>query len=178
LPERIVAALNSVLRPEDLVVLDCGNSRMFVAKLFQSKAAGQVVAPGGAAGVGWGIPAALAARLIRPDRRVVCVCGDGGMLMMLHALETARQYRLPVTYVVMNNAGLCNVSDFQAPGRRIATEYDELDFASIARTMGCSGVKVRKPSDLEPALQAALESDLPTVVDVSTSQQPHFVLMS
>jgi acetolactate synthase-1/2/3 large subunit len=178
LPERIVAALNSVLRPEDLVVLDCGNSRMFVAKLFQSKAAGQVVAPGGAAGVGWGIPAALAAQILRPDRRVVCVCGDGGMLMMLHALETARQYRLPVTYVVMNNAGLCNVSDFQAPGRRIATQYDELDFASIARTMGCSGVKVRKPSDLEPALQAALESDLPTVVDVSTSQQPHFVLMS
>ncbi|MEW6441324.1 MAG: thiamine pyrophosphate-binding protein [bacterium] len=178
LPERIIGALNAVVGPKDLVTLDCGNSRMFAAKLFQSKAAGQVVAPGGAAGVGWGIPAALGAQLVRPDRRVVCVCGDGGMFMMLHCLETARQYRLPVTYVVLNNAGLCNVLDFQAPGRRIATEYDEPDFAAIARTMGCSGAKVRKPSELEPALEAALSSDRPTVVDVATAKQPHFVLMS
>lgn len=178
LPERIVGALNRVIQAEDLVVLDCGNSRMFMAKLFQSKSPGQVVAPGGGAGVGWGIPAALSAQMLRPDRRVVAVCGDGGMLMMLHALETARQYRLPVTYVVMNNAGLCNVSDFQAPGRRIATEYEETDFASIAVSMGCAGVKVRKPAELEPALEAALAEERPSVVDVSTAKQPHFVLMS
>lgn len=178
LPERIVGALNRLVKADDLVVLDCGNSRMFMAKLFQSKSPGQVVAPGGGAGVGWGIPAALSAQMLKPERRVVAVCGDGGMLMMLHALETARQYRLPVTYVVMNNAGLCNVSDFQAPGRRIATEYEETDFASIAVAMGCAGVKVRKPAELEPALEAALADDRPSVVDVSTAQQPHFVLVS
>lgn len=176
-PERIVAALDRTVGRDDLLVLDGGNNRMFFAKLFASKKAGQIVAPGGAAGVGWGVPAALAAQLIQPERNVVCVCGDGGMMMMLYALEMAKQYALPVTYVVMNNACLANVMDFQAADRRIATEYPEADFAAIARSMGCAGAKIQKPGDLEPALEEAIRNERPALIDVSTSRQPHFVLM-
>jgi acetolactate synthase-1/2/3 large subunit len=179
LPERIVRGLNETVGPDDLVVLDCGNNRMFMANLFQSKSAGQLLSPGGAAGVGWGVPAALAAQIIRPDKRVVGVCGDGGMMMMLHNLETAKQYDVPISYVVVNNACLGNVLDYQAPGRSIATEYPETDFAGIARAIGCVGIKVENPADLEPALADATRSDRPAVVDVSTSsKQQHFVLMS
>ena len=178
MPERIIRGLNRTVGPDDLVVLDCGNNRMFMANLFQSKKAGQVVAPGGAAGVGWGVPAALGAQLIRPDRRVVGVCGDGGMMMMLYTLEMAKQYEVPINYVVVNNACLGNVLDYQAPGRAIATEYPETDFAGIARSMGCVGIKVEHPSDLEPALEDATKSEGPAVVDVSTSRRQHFVLMS
>ncbi len=177
MPERIVAELNKRVAPEDLVVLDCGNNRMFMAHLFQSKRPGQILAPGGVAGVGWGVPAALAAQLVHPDKRVVCVCGDGGMLMMLYALEMAKQYEAPISYVVMNNACLGNVLDYQAPGRTIATEYPETDFAAIARAIGCAGIKVEQPSDLEAALADAVGSEGPAVVDVSTSRQPHFSIM-
>jgi acetolactate synthase-1/2/3 large subunit len=178
MPERIVRGLNETVGPDDLVVLDCGNNRMFMANLFRSKAPGQVLAPGGAAGVGWGVPAALAAQLIRPDKRVVGVCGDGGMMMMLYTLEMAKQYEVPVNYVVVNNACLANVLDYQAPGRAIATEYPETDFAAIARSIGCVGIKVEHPADLEPALEDATKSERPAVVDVSTSKKQHFVLMS
>jgi acetolactate synthase-1/2/3 large subunit len=178
MPERIVQGLNRRVGPDDLVVLDCGNNRMFMANLFQSKKAGQVVAPGGAAGVGWGVPAALAAQLIRPDRRVVGVCGDGGMMMMLYTLEMARHYEVPINYVVVNNACLANVLDYQAPGRAIATEYPEADFAGIARSIGCVGIKVEDPADLESSLEDAMKSESPAVVDVSTAKQQHFVLMS
>ena len=177
MPERIVRGLNRMVGPDDLVVLDCGNNRMFMANLFQSKTPGQVLAPGGAAGVGWGVPAALAAQLIRPDKRVVGVCGDGAMMMMLYTLEMAKQYEVPVNYVVLNNACLGNVLDYQAPGRAIATEYPEPDFAAIARSIGCVGIKVERPSDLEPALEDATKSERPAVVDVSTSKKQHFVLM-
>ncbi len=178
LPERIVGGLNATVGPEDLVVLDCGNNRMFMANLFQTKSPGQLLSPGGAAGVGWGVPAALAAQMICPDRRVVGVCGDGGMMMMLHNLQTAKQYEVPVSYVVLNNACLGNVLDYQAPGRSIATEYPETDFAGIARSIGCVGIKVEHPSDLEPALQDAKGSESPALVDVSTSKErQHFVLM-
>jgi acetolactate synthase-1/2/3 large subunit len=178
MPERIVRGLNETVGPDDLVVLDCGNNRMFMANLFQSKTPGQVLAPGGAAGVGWGVPAALAAQLICPDKRVVGVCGDGAMMMMLYTLEMAKQYEVPINYVVMNNACLGNVLDYQAPGRAIATEYPETDFAGIARSIGCVGIKVEHPSDLEPALEDARKSERPAVVDVSTSKKQHFVLMS
>jgi acetolactate synthase-1/2/3 large subunit len=177
MPERIIRSLNRMIKPDDLVVLDCGNNRMFMSNLFQSKSAGQVLGAGGAAGVGWGVPAALAAQMIRPDKRVVGVCGDGGMMMMLYALEMAKQYEVPVNYVVVNNACLQNVLDYQAPGRAIATEYPQVDFAAIARSMGCVGIKVEHPSELEPALEDATKSERPAVVDVSAAKRPHFVLM-
>ncbi|UCD58502.1 MAG: thiamine pyrophosphate-binding protein, partial [Candidatus Hydrogenedentota bacterium] len=176
-PERIVNDLNETVGPDDLLVLDGGNNRMWCAKHFRSKKAGQVVAPGGAAGVGWSVPASLAAQLVLPDRKVVCVCGDGGMMMMLYSLEMARQYELPLTYVVMNNSCLGNVRDFQAPDRRIATEYPEVDFAAIARAIGCKGLKIEKPDELKPALEAAIGSDRPAVIDVVTSKEAHFKLM-
>jgi len=116
--------------------------------------------------------------MLRPDKRVVGVCGDGGMMMMLYVLEMAKQYEVPVNYVVVNNACLANVLDYQAPGRAIATEYPEADFAGIARSIGCVGIKVEHPSELEPALEDATKSERPAVVDVSTSKEQHFVLMS
>jgi acetolactate synthase-1/2/3 large subunit len=177
-PERIIDAVQRVVRPDDLVVLDAGNNRMFFAKLFRSLKAGQIVAPGGAAGMGWGVPASLAAALVHPDRRIVSVCGDGSMMMVLYALEMANQLELPITYVVVNNACLGNVMDFQRPERKSASQYPEADFAAIAESMGCRGMKVEKPANLESALKEAIESERPAVVDVSTNPKPHFVLMT
>jgi acetolactate synthase-1/2/3 large subunit len=177
-PERIVDAVQKVVRPDDLIVLDAGNNRMFFAKLFRSLKAGQIVAPGGAAGMGWGVPASLAAPLVHRGRRVISVCGDGSMMMVLYALQMAKQLELSITYVVVNNACLGNVMDFQRPERKSASQYPEANFAAIAESMGCRGIKVEKPANLESALKEAVESEQPTVVDVSTSPKPHFVLMT
>jgi acetolactate synthase-1/2/3 large subunit len=96
-PERIVNDLNESLGPDDLLVLDAGNNRMWCSRHFKSKSAGQVVAPGGAAGVGWGPPASLAAQLVLKDRNVVCVTGDGGMRMHQYTMEMANEHELPIT---------------------------------------------------------------------------------
>jgi acetolactate synthase-1/2/3 large subunit len=176
-PERIVNELNQALGPDDLLVLDGGNNRMWCAKHFKSKKAGQVIAPGGAAGVGWSVPASLSAQIVSPERKVVSVCGDGGMMMMLYCLEMAKQYEAPITYVVMNNASLGNVRDFQSPERRIATDYPEADFAAIGRAIGCKGLKITDPKELGSSLEAAMQSDRPAVLDVTTSQEAHFKLM-
>jgi acetolactate synthase-1/2/3 large subunit len=177
-PQRIVHELNRTMGPDDLLVLDAGNNRIWCANLFQSKRAGQVIGPGGAAGVGWGVPASLAAQMILQDRKVVGVSSDGGMMMMLYSLEMAKQYELPLTYVVMNNASLGNVRDYQPSDRKIASEYPAADFASIARAMGCEGFRIQKPQDLGPALREAMESDRPSVVDVVTSEESHFKIMA
>ncbi len=177
-PERIVCELNGAMGEDTLLCLDAGNNRQWFARHFRSTKAGQVFAPGGAGGVGWGTPAALAAQLLRRDAKVVAVCGDGGMMMMLHCLESAKQYGLPVTYVVLNNAALGNIRDFQAPDRRYCTEYAAPDFASYARAAGCGAYKVERPGDLGDALKSALASGAPSVVEVITKLEPHFKLMT
>lgn len=176
-PARVVNDVNKLVKVDDIVVLDTGNNRIFFKKLFKSKRAGQVFAGGGVAGMGWGIPAALAAQVLNPKRRVICGTGDGCMMMMLHCLETASQYELPVNFVVLNNSLLGNINDFMGNNKELITEYPEVDLASTAKSMGCMGIKVNEPKDLEPALKEALESDRPALVDVTTARTSHFTMM-
>jgi len=177
-PGRVVEEVTKVLGPDDLLVLDAGNNRIFFTHLYQSTKAGQVFAGGGVAAMGWGAPAGLAAQLINPDKRVVCPMGDGCMFMALTCLETAAQYDLPVTYVILNNSVLGNVNDFMNPELRMITEYNEPDFASLAKASGWMGMKVTKPQELGPALKEAIESERPALVDVTTMHQPHFSMMT
>ena len=178
LPGRIVGEVSNVLGDDDLLVLDAGNNRIFFTHLYQSKKAGQIFAGGGVAAMGWAAPASLAAQMLNPDKRVVCVTGDGSMFMALNCLETAVQYDLPVTYVILNNSVLGNVNDFMGPERRFVTEYDEPDFASMAKAAGWMGLKITKPQELQPALKEAIESERSALLDITTLHQPHFTMMS
>jgi acetolactate synthase I/II/III large subunit len=177
-PERVVKAVNDVIGEDDLVVLDAGNNRMFFAHHFQSRKAGQLLAAGGVAAIGYGPAAAMSAQLTCPDRRVLCVCGDGGFMQHLYALEMVREMGLPITYLVMNNRCLGNVRDFQPPDRRIATEYEAIDFVRIAGGFDVPAVRVEHPADLEAAITRGLESDGPMVIEVMIDDAPHFRLMS
>lgn len=178
MPGRIVREINDLIGTDDILVLDTGNNRIFFANLFKSKRAGQVFAGGGVAGMGWGVAAALAAQILNPTRKVICPTGDGCLMMTLNCLETASQYEIPVTYVVLNNSVLGNVNDFMAPGRKTVTEYREADLAGTARSMGCVGIKVKAAADLARALGEAVASGRPSLVDVTTAHVPHFGLMS
>lgn len=177
-PERVVRDVNEMIDADDLIVLDGGNNRMWFAHHFQSKRCGQIIAPGGAAGVGYAPPASIAAKILNPGRRVVGISGDGGMMMHLYSLEMAKQYELAITYVIMNNACLGNVMDYQAPERRIMTQYPQPDFAEIAHGIGCKGIKVEKPDEIKPALKEAFKNNAATVVDITVQDCPHFILMS
>ncbi|MGB2800069.1 MAG: thiamine pyrophosphate-dependent enzyme, partial [Dehalococcoidia bacterium] len=173
LPQRIVRELNDVVDPSVIVTLDAGNNRLWMSHFFKSKDVRTVFCPGGIAGMGWGPPAALAAKLVNPQRPVLSVSGDGGFAMILHVLSTAVQYDLPVAFVVMNNSGLGMVRDIQRE-RKIATDFPATDFARIAEAFGCRGVRVTEAGKLGGAVKEALKADVPTVVDVITSQEEPF----
>jgi len=182
LPQRIVKVIDAVVPPETLVTLDAGNNRIWMAHFFKSKEAGTVFCPGGIAGMGWGAPAALTAKLLHPDRPVLSVSGDGGFAMTFHVLSTAVQHNLPVVFLVMNNSVLGNVRDPQfhmMNGRVMTSEFIDTDFAQIGRAFGCNGVRIDKPDDLEPAIREALSASVPTVIDVITEpNEPHFKLVN
>lgn len=162
----IVRVLDRLLTPQDMLTLDAGNNRIWVTSMLRLRTPGQLVVPGGIGGMGWALPAAAATKLVHPDRNVICLIGDGGAAMTLSTLATCVQQRLPITVIVCNNQGLGMVRD-NMKQRRIAVDFSDIDFAMVARGMGCNGVRVDRADALADAIVAARSSHLPTVIDVS-----------
>lgn len=162
----LVAVLDRVLTPSDMLVLDAGNNRIWVTSMLRIRTPGQLVAPGGIGGMGWGLPAAAATKLVYPKRNTICLIGDGGAAMTLSTLATCVQEKLPITVIVANNQGLGMVRD-NMKGRRIAVDFSPIDFAMMARGMGCHGIRVDRADALADALAAARGADRPTVIDVA-----------
>ena len=170
LPQRVVRELNESLPPSTIVSLDAGNNRIWMVHYFQSKEAKTVLCPGGIAGMGWAAPAAVGAQFVYPQRPCVSVSSDGGFALSLHALSTARQYDLPVVFVVMNDSALGMVYTGQGE-RKIASEFIETNFAKVAEGFDCQGIRVEKPEELGKALKHAIDSKRPSVVDVVISRE-------
>jgi acetolactate synthase I/II/III large subunit len=178
LPERIVSAIQEAATPDTILTLDAGNNRLWMTHYFKSLKAGTVFCPGGLAGMAWGPPAAITAKLLNPGKPVISVSGDGGFAMVAHVLSTAVQYKLPIAFVVMNNSLLGMIYDGQQ-GKPVATEFIETDFSIIGQGFGARGVRIRKPEEITPAIKEALKADLPTVIDVITDQtESHAKIMS
>lgn len=171
LPQRIIGELQRHL-PEDVVVTcDAGENRIFMTHCYQTRMAGSFLQAAGAGPMGFGIPAALAAKLVHPDRPVVAVCGDGGFAMTMNGLMTAVEQNLPIIVVIFNNQALGWSLHSRGP---FATTLGDFDHAAIARGMGCEGVRITEASQLGAALRTALECNRPTVIDVLTSLDVSF----
>ena len=172
LPQRVVRILQETMPADTVYALDAGNNRTWMAHLYQAQQAHTFFCPGGTAGMGWGLPAAVGLQIAYPGRPVVCVSGDGGYMMTVNALSTAMQYRLPIICVVFNDGALGMVRHHQAPGQYIASEFAETDNAAVARGFGCFGAQVSDSRELPAALREARASGLPAVVDVLIDRGP------
>ena len=170
LPQRIIKEIHEAIDDDAIITCDAGENRIFMTHYFQSKGAGTFIQPAAIGGMGYAIPAALAAKLVSPDRQAVAVCGDGGFAMGLNGLMSARENKLPITVVVFNNQALGWVINSQGD-RVIASEFEDFDHAAIAEAMGCRGIQVEEPAELRAVLAGALESGVTTVVDVATSRE-------
>jgi acetolactate synthase-1/2/3 large subunit len=166
MPQRIIAELQRALPPDGMVTCDAGENRIFMTHFFQTRQAGCFLQAAGAGPMGFAIPAALAVKLIHPDRAVVAVCGDGGFAMTMNGLMTALEHDLPIVVLVFNNHALGWSRHSRGP---FATEFQDFDHAAMAVAMGCHGIRVRDAEELAPALAEAIACRRPVVVDVHTS---------
>jgi acetolactate synthase-1/2/3 large subunit len=128
----------------------------------------------GMAHLGFGLPYALALRAAHPGRPVVNVTGDGAFGFTLAELDTARRLGLPVVTVIHDNAawGVIRFGQERA-GFELDTALEGTDYAAVARAFGCHGERVTELGEVRPALDRALASGLPAVVDVGTRFVPH-----
>lgn len=177
-PERLCAELTAHLPDNALLVSDTGHSGMWSGGMIDlcRPDQGYIRAAGS---LGWGLPAALGAQVAQPDRPVVLFTGDGGLWYHIGELETAVRCQIPAVIVVNNNSALnqeINVYT-SAYGGSLHGRHGELwhfretDFAAVAESMGALGLTVRKAQDFEGALDAALASGRPAVINVVTDRE-------
>jgi acetolactate synthase I/II/III large subunit len=168
-PSQVIAALREVLPENAVMTNDAGNFSAFLHRHWRyNEARTQLAAANGA--MGYGVPAAVAAKLAAPERPVVACCGDGGFLMTGQELETAVRCGAPILVVVFRNGMHGTIAMHQARdvGRTAGVEIGEVDLAGFARSLGAAGYTVREPGDLAPTLSNALASDSVALVDVVT----------
>jgi acetolactate synthase-1/2/3 large subunit len=171
LPQRVIGELQRNLPEDAIVTCDAGENRIMMTHFYQTKRHEGFLQAAGSGPMGFGIPAALGAKLVHPDRPVVAVCGDGGFAMTMNGLMTAIEQDIPIVTVVFNNKALGWV--LHGSGR-FAAEFNDFNHAEIAKAMGCRGVRVTDPAALGPALREALAARAPTVIDVMTSLEVTF----
>ncbi len=174
---RLMGALNETMPADGILVADGGFAAHWSGLLYDTRRAGRVyIANRGLASIGYGLPGAIGAQLAAPDRVVVGLTGDAGLNMTLGELETAARVGAPVVLVVINNAASGYVKALQHAmygGRYQSSDLREMDYARIAESMGCRGIRVTEPDDLAGALRAAMTArERPTVVDVVVTRDP------
>ena len=175
-PERLMAEINAVLAPDAIISLDAGNNRVWVTHYYQVKEAGAMLIPGGTAGMGWGPPAILGAKIAHPERQCVSISGDGGFGLSIQAFQTAVDYQMPIVFIVMNDSGLGMVMRGQGD-KRIASEYRPTDYARLAEAYGGRGYRVESPDQLRPTLEQALQSGVPSIIDVPIDPRVDYLKM-
>ena len=119
--------------------------------------------------MGYGLPAAVAAQLIHPERVVVCFTGDGDFVMSSPELATAVQYDLPIVVLLVNNgmyAAIRMHQERQFPGRVVGTDLENPDFPALANAYGAHGERVERTGDFEAAFDRALASGRPSVLEL------------
>jgi acetolactate synthase-1/2/3 large subunit len=171
-PERLAADIRQVLTPETIVVADASYATLWMACYTPSLKVGmRFITPRGLAGLGWGLPLAIGAKVARPDSPVLCMVGDGGFAHVWSELETAARRKTPVVLTVLNNGCLGyqkDAEDVKFGRHSTACYFTPVDHAGIARASGCRGIRIEKAGDYLPALREALACNETTVLDVIT----------
>lgn len=177
-PHDVVASARRASPAGSPATVDAGAHMLVAMPLWDADAPGELLISSGLATMGFALPAAVASALAFPERRTVCLTGDGGLEMQLAELETAVRLRLPITVVVFNDSTLSLIAVKQRPaghGGRNAVGYQETDFAAIAAGFGMESIRVGSPDAVGEAVGRSLTAGGPVLVDVQVdpSSYPH-----
>ncbi|AKO92146.1 thiamine pyrophosphate-binding protein [Priestia filamentosa] len=179
-PQRILEEVREVLPKDAYITTDVGWNKNGVGQQFPIYEAGSILTPGGFATMGFGAPAALGAKIAQPDKVVVSLVGDGGFGQNPALLATAAEENIPVVWIIMNNYAFGTIAGLQKAhyGTTLGTLFERdgnpysPDYAAIAKAYGVEGIKIEAAEEFKPALQRAIESNKPVVIDVAMLNNP------
>jgi acetolactate synthase-1/2/3 large subunit len=179
-PERILSELRKALPPDGFVVTDVGWNKNGVGQQFPITVPGTFITPSGLATMGFGAPAAIGVKYAQPERASVALIGDGGFGANPSVVATAMEAGTAVVFVVMDNAAFGTIAGLENMhyGTTFGCVFEcdgkpyRADYAMMARGYGANGVFINSAAELGPALEEALKSKLPTVIQVPMENVP------
>jgi len=173
MPQQVVQEIDRLWDDEAILVTGVGQHQMWAAQYYTFRRPRSWLTSGGLGTMGYGLPAAIGAKLAAPERSVICIDGDGSFLMTIQELATAVRYRLPLVVAIINNRFLGMVRQWQHlffQDRFAETELAPPPYDQVARAFGALGRRAERPEELRPALQWALRESraqqLPAVLDI------------
>jgi len=165
----VIEALDKATEGKAILTTDVGQHQMWTAQYYTFSEPRTLLSSGGLGTMGYGLGAAIGAKIARPDKTVVNITGDGCFRMNLVELATASRYNLHVIDIIVDNRVLGMVRQWQTLfyGKRYSQTIleDRVDYCKVAEGMGCMAIRISKPEEVEPALKKALEADGPVVID-------------
>ncbi len=168
-PQRVLRDLRELMAADDILVSDVGAHKLWVARFWEAGEPNTVLLSNGFAAMGFGLPAAIAAALtVRGTRKVAAIVGDGGFLMNVGELETAKRLGNPLVVLVWSDGsyGLIEMHQRRQFGHVTGTRFGNPDFVALARAFGLEGFRVERAGELKPTLRRAFAAPGPVIVEV------------
>ena len=165
-PARIVADTRAALGREDIVLVDTGALKMWMARLYPTYAPNTCLISNGLSTMAWTVPGAVGAKIAKPEAKVVAATGDGSFLMNSQEIETALRLRLPFVILVwVDDAyGLISWKMDMEIGHNVDTRFSNPDFVAYAESFGAKGYRISSAAELLPTLKGALADDTVSVI--------------
>ncbi len=175
-PQFVIEKIYEVTRGDAIIATDVGQHQMWVAQFYKFKFPRQLITSGGLGTMGFGVPAALGAKVASPNKEVFCISGDGSFQMNMQEIVTAVQYKIPIKVAIINNQFLGMVRQWQELfyDRNYSETNIEVqpDFVKLAESMGAVGLRAEKPQDVEEVLKLAMTiTDRPVVMDFVVNRE-------
>ena len=165
-PPRALYEIRRALAREDILISDVGLHKLWIGRMFPAYEPNTVLIANGLAGMGFAVPAGIAAKLVHPDQAVVTVNGDGGFLMNMQELETAKRLGTPVVNIVWENQQFGSIVWKQDKkfGRHFGVDFTNPDFVALAESFGLPAWRIGVVDEFGDRLRHALTLDVPSLI--------------
>ena len=166
-PQRILSDIRKVMNRSDILISDVGAHKMWIARLYNCYEPNTCIISNGFASMGIGVPGAVAAKLLNPDKKILTVTGDGGFMMNSQELETAVRLGLNFVVLIFNDSGygLIRWRQMDQFGETRGVDFTNPDFVRLAESMSCKGYRITSADELIPVLEEAFRQNVPAVID-------------
>lgn len=166
-PQMVIKAVSDLISDDAVISLDCGANTHFAARNLMLRPNQRLTGTGMMASMAPGLPFAIAGQLAYPDRQSVAIVGDGGFAMLMAEMTTAVQHNLPVKIIILKNNSLAEVKfeQMELGNPSFGCDLSPIDFVGFAHACGADGYRCEEPQEIRPAIEAALRSPRPAVVE-------------